>query len=131
MLADNAESRAIRKRRFVVPAKWFSVSCSNIWASGLLKFHKNPLAAKSEPLYGYGGRFFLQHWVTRSLLWCYGDMPLNYVRFLDYATSRIFLRRVGGGYSFVHRMLLDHFAKSARDVAGVEPPSRGGLMPRS
>lgn len=65
----------------------------------------------------YGGRFFVQHWVTRSLLWCYGDVPLNYVRFLDYATSRNFLRRVGGGYIFVHRMLLDHFAESARDVA--------------
>jgi len=73
----------------------------------------------------YGGRFFLQHWVTRSLLWCYGDMPLNYVRFLDYATSRNFLRRVGGGYSFFHRMLLDHFAKSSTEVAEVDPLGRG------
>ena len=36
--------------------------------------------------------------------------PLNYVCFLDYATARIFLRKVGGGYIFVHRMLLEYFA---------------------
>jgi hypothetical protein len=36
--------------------------------------------------------------------------PLNYVRFLDYAAGRIFLRKVGGGYIFVHRLLLEYFA---------------------
>ena len=37
-------------------------------------------------------------------------MPLNYVRFLEYATERIFLRRVGGGYIFIHRLVQEHFA---------------------
>jgi len=36
--------------------------------------------------------------------------PFNYIRFLDYATSRLFLRKVGGGYIFIHRMLLEYFA---------------------
>jgi hypothetical protein len=36
--------------------------------------------------------------------------PLNLVRFLDHAISRILLRKVGGGYIFVHRMLLEYFA---------------------
>jgi hypothetical protein len=31
-------------------------------------------------------------------------------RFLDYAAERVFLRKVGGGYIFVHRLLLDYFA---------------------
>jgi hypothetical protein len=39
-----------------------------------------------------------------------GHAPLNYIRFLDYAAERILLRKVGGGYIFVHRMLLDYFA---------------------
>ena len=30
--------------------------------------------------------------------------------FLNYATARIFLHKVGGGYIFVHRMLLEYFA---------------------
>jgi hypothetical protein len=37
-------------------------------------------------------------------------MPLNYPRFLDYAYDRILLRKVGGGYIFVHRLLQDYFA---------------------
>ena len=33
-------------------------------------------------------------------------MPLRYVRFLDYAAERIFLCEAGGGYIFVHRLLM-------------------------
>ena len=58
-----------------------------------------------------GGGFFIQHWVLRLLLWRKGFAPLRYVRFLDYATDRVFLRKVGGGYIFIHRMLMEHFAK--------------------
>jgi hypothetical protein len=35
---------------------------------------------------------------------------LRYVRFLDDATERLFLRQAGDGYLFVHRLLLDYFA---------------------
>ena len=58
-----------------------------------------------------GGNFFIQHWLLRLLLWRKGFAPLRYVRFLDYATDRVFLRKVGGGYIFIHRMLMEHFAK--------------------
>ncbi len=37
-------------------------------------------------------------------------MPWRYARFLDYAAERLFLRKVGGGYIFVHRLLLEYFA---------------------
>jgi hypothetical protein len=37
-------------------------------------------------------------------------MPWNYPRFLDYAAEQILLRKVGGGYIFVHRLLLEYFA---------------------
>ncbi len=57
-----------------------------------------------------GGFFFIDHWTTRLLLWCYNYAPLRYVRFLDYAAERIFLRKVGGGYIFIHRMLMEYFA---------------------
>jgi hypothetical protein len=30
---------------------------------------------------------------------------------LNYCVDLIFLRRVGGGYIFVHRLLMEHFAE--------------------
>jgi hypothetical protein len=41
-------------------------------------------------------------------------MPLRLRRFLDYAVHLGFLQRAGGGYIFIHRLLLEHFA--ARSV---------------
>ena len=34
----------------------------------------------------------------------------NPTRLFDCATKRIFLRKVGGGYIFIHRMLQEYFA---------------------
>jgi hypothetical protein len=56
-----------------------------------------------------GGLFFLQHFIVRALLWYEGFAPANYVCFLDYAAERLLLRKVGGGYIFVHRMLMEYF----------------------
>jgi DNA-binding SARP family transcriptional activator/energy-coupling factor transporter ATP-binding protein EcfA2 len=58
----------------------------------------------------YGGLACLQHALLRLYLWRLGAMPLNYARFLDYAAERVLLRKVGGGYMFIHRLLLEHFA---------------------
>jgi hypothetical protein len=63
-----------------------------------------------------GGRSALQHLVLRTLLVRNRAAPWNYVRFLDETTDRLILRKVGGGYVFVHRLLLDYFA----DLQGVE-----------
>ena len=57
-----------------------------------------------------GGAAFVRHFVLRCLLWCTGCIPFNYARFLDYAAERILLRKVGGGYIFIHRLLLEYFA---------------------
>ena len=59
---------------------------------------------------GYGGHAYLHHVALRLVLWQQNLAPLHYVRFLDYATARIFLRKAGGGYVFIHRMLLEYFA---------------------
>jgi hypothetical protein len=59
----------------------------------------------------YGGFDIIQHYMLRLILIIQGYTPHNYVRFLDYATERIFLRKVGGGYIFVHRLLMEHFAE--------------------
>jgi hypothetical protein len=57
-----------------------------------------------------GGHASLKHVVLRLWLIRNGSTPWNYVRFLDYAADRILLRKVGGGYVFLHRMLMDWFA---------------------
>jgi hypothetical protein len=58
----------------------------------------------------FGGYAYLQHGILRLLLWQAGYAPLRYVYFLDCATKHILLRKVGGGYIFIHRLLQDYFA---------------------
>ncbi|NES72290.1 MAG: hypothetical protein F6K24_47390 [Okeania sp. SIO2D1] len=59
----------------------------------------------------FAGLVLIQHFTLRFILWWRGYAPWNYARFLDYATERIFLRKVGGGYIFIHQILQEHFAK--------------------
>ncbi len=60
---------------------------------------------------GNSGLAFLQHTILRLILWKNRYAPWNYARFLDYATTLIFVQKVGGGYIFIHRLLLEHFAQ--------------------
>lgn len=60
---------------------------------------------------GYGGGFTLSHFSLRWLLYRSDCIPWDIISFLDYCTERIFLRKVGGGYIFIHRMLMEHFAE--------------------
>jgi DNA polymerase III delta prime subunit len=61
-----------------------------------------------------GGEACLKHLLLRLMLWRAGNIPWNYSHFLDYATERILLRKAGGGYMFMHRLLLDYFASLSR-----------------
>jgi hypothetical protein len=58
-----------------------------------------------------GGYTSLCHFILRVVLYSKKYSPWNYARFLDYATDRLFMQKVGGGYIFVHRMLLEHFTE--------------------
>lgn len=53
----------------------------------------------------------IKHFTLRCILWWSGYIPWNYARFLDYAVDRVFLQKVGGGYVFIHRLMLEHFAQ--------------------
>lgn len=57
-----------------------------------------------------GGIATLEHYLLRWYLWRNSSLPWKYIHFLDYAVERIFLCKVGGGYIFYHRLLLDYFA---------------------
>ena len=60
-----------------------------------------------------GGLTILRHYTLRLLLACSHTFPVHVQRFLGDAVARVLLLRVGGGYGFVHRRLLDYFADIA------------------
>jgi hypothetical protein len=57
-----------------------------------------------------GGSAVIKHYALRLVLWLKGDTPFKFVRFLDQCAKLVFLKKVGGGYIFIHRMLLEYFA---------------------
>ncbi|MEM9164589.1 MAG: NACHT domain-containing protein, partial [Cyanobacteria bacterium P01_F01_bin.4] len=80
---------------------------------GLISNTKTTFWAASGLAFGFaagGGEAVVKHSILRLMLWLSGKAPWNYARFLNYAAERIFLQKVGGGYIFVHRLLLEHFA---------------------
>lgn len=61
-----------------------------------------------------GGHALLQALVARSLLALTGQLPWRFNRFIDHASRRRLLTRVGGGVMFFHRSLLNHLKSRCR-----------------
>lgn len=57
----------------------------------------------------FGGVTALNHGLIRLFVWQEGGLPLNLTRFFAHAVRLNFMRRVGGGYIFIHRLLQDYF----------------------
>lgn len=57
-----------------------------------------------------GGGTVTKHCILRLGLRYRDYAPLNYSRFLDYAARLVFLRKIGGGYSFFHPLFGAHIA---------------------
>lgn len=81
-----------------------------------------------------GGWACFKHFTLRRQLRNADAMPHNDPRFLDYAAERILLRKAGGGYLFVHRLLLDYFASLEDETGNAsfscvdrEPPAEQGI----
>jgi hypothetical protein len=62
---------------------------------------------------GYGGLDLAYHFILRAFLARRRELPFRAARFLDGAAQQIFLRKVGGGYIFIHRLVLEYFARDA------------------
>jgi hypothetical protein len=58
----------------------------------------------------YGWDAVIKHYVLRIILSKNGNIPWKLIPFLNHCVDLIFLRRVGGGYIFIHRLLMEHFA---------------------
>lgn len=57
-----------------------------------------------------GGIEVMRHYNLCLGLYQSKKTPWNYTKFLDSCVDRILLQKVGGGYIFIHRMLLEYFA---------------------
>jgi hypothetical protein len=104
----------------VVVLFFYSYVMHNVFVVGYV----NEIPKNSDVIYGVGdavavtylfwlingGFATVQHLMLRIRLWKIGSVPWRYPRFLEYAHERILLRRVGGGYMFVHKLVLDYFA---------------------
>jgi hypothetical protein len=47
----------------------------------------------------------MQHFALRGVLSSFGLAPLRYARFLNHATERTLLQRIGGRCRFIHDLL--------------------------
>ncbi|WP_220195450.1 hypothetical protein [Ktedonospora formicarum] len=65
---------------------------------------------------------FIQHFFIRSILWRTNSLPWKLIPFLDEATERLFLRKVGGSYIFAHRLLLEYLATIDEPVSSKHTP---------
>jgi hypothetical protein len=72
-----------------------------------------------------GGLTVWRHCTIRFLLWHSQTFPMRAPHFLDDSVARFLLRRVGGGYIFSHRLLLDYLADTTE--RSTEQPE--ALMP--
>jgi hypothetical protein len=61
-----------------------------------------------------GGLASHQHGVLRFIAWRSGFLPLNVQHFLDSAVNSVLMHKVGGGYMFIHRLLLEYFVSVAK-----------------
>ena len=53
----------------------------------------------------------IQHFSLRVIMWKKGFAPWNYAKFLNSASDRLLLQRIGGRYRFIHNLLQESFAK--------------------
>ena len=71
-----------------------------------------------------GGSAVIKHYALRLILWLSGYTPFKFIKFLDQCARLILLKKVGGGYIFIHRMLLEYFAEMTAEELRME--KRGG-----
>lgn len=91
----------------------------------LFAMHRRTLQHLVQQAALHGGEALAPPQVVAGIEHARGEVD---ARFLDYCTERIFLRKVGGGYIFVHHMLMEYFAGLPESVTAVP---RGAKAPYS
>jgi hypothetical protein len=71
----------------------------------------------------------IKHYALRVILWLNGYTPFKFIKFLDNCDKLILLKKVGGGYIFIHRMLLEYFADLTPQSRRAENGKAGSVGP--
>ncbi|WP_157506245.1 NACHT domain-containing protein [Ktedonobacter racemifer] len=71
----------------------------------------------------FGWGIVIRRIILRIFLWYLRLFPWRATPFFEDATARILLRRVGGGYSFTHHLLLEYFADLDTTSSSTSPPA--------
>jgi hypothetical protein len=74
---------------------------------------------------GHGGAAVIKHYSLRLILWLTGSTPFRFIPFLDHCAKLILLKKVGGGYIFIHRILLEYFAGLSPEAKKAKETSPG------
>ncbi|HET7229672.1 MAG TPA: NACHT domain-containing protein [Longimicrobium sp.] len=104
------------------PVLWLTTGPWASPAGPLLLASMTAIVLQSPALFWFGGLDAVLHASLRLVLSLTGDMPLRLRRFLDHGVHLGFLQRAGGGYIFIHRLLLEHFAARPPRSASTTPP---------
>jgi hypothetical protein len=125
ILVDVHRSGRIRP---ISPLRWSWLSPVNGLAAGLFFLLMNSLPGMQTSsgltalagwlFYGlaFGLAVLVQHSVLRWQLRRSGVVPPHLHHFLEYAADRMLLRKVSGGYRFIHVLVREYFA----DLAAIE-----------
>ena len=71
----------------------------------------------------------IKHYALRLILWLSGYTPFQFIKFLDQCAKLILLKKVGGGYIFIHRMLLEYLAEMTPQTTRAEGGKAGSVGP--
>lgn len=126
ILAQGLSGSEIRIRKYPNQGIWqsaqnvvlfFSLAMLGVWLmTNLLNTISSYEGARLGLLAGIGlgtitgGIACIQHLILRLVLCVHRDIPWNYAKFLNYASERLFMQRIGGRYRFIHDLLREHFA---------------------
>jgi|GEM_PF-1683418 len=77
-------------------------------------FYEMPILGALFGALWYGGIDLIYHYVLRTMLTFQKTIPWRMKSFLQKSVNLIFLRRAGSGHIFIHRTLLEHFARRGK-----------------
>ena len=99
---------------YILVAELYAVVINQIVDGAPLWYGEAPIAAVhvfSAMALWFGWLDVIYHGTLRLVATLSGAMPWRYARLLNYAADLLFLRRVGGGFIFIHPLLQEHLAQ--------------------
>lgn len=110
LTANQALTRSLRNAAITTIVIWpfFAVLFHLLTKISIVRFV--PLALSQFLL--AGGFFCIQNVAVRFYLSLHHDAPFSYAQFLQEGSELLIFRKIGSGYTFMHRVLQDHLSSA-------------------